>query len=182
MQRVLCHMRVSSLTQCGALVCWVLGAVYVLLKGSVQRSATQLSPRMNTSLPTVVVADQRRDRRNTVPTPYILFIMNIPAGATCRHMNNLQPLVCISTSESTTRIVRVDVPDNWAQLGRRMLLALPQIYARYNASWYFKVDTDTATDFRRLEMALRRLAPGVSYVGQVYSYDNSPDFASGGAG
>jgi len=34
----------------------------------------------------------------------------------------------------------------------------------------------------RLERALRGLAPGVSYVGQVYSYENSPDYASGGAG
>jgi hypothetical protein len=97
-------------------------------------------------------------------------------------MNNLQPLVCISTTESATRIVRVDVPDNWAQLGKRMLLALPQVYARYNASWYFKIDMDTATDMPRLQRALRGLAADVSYVGQVYSYENSPDYASGGAG
>lgn len=184
MLRVLCKMRLSSLVQCVicALVCCVFGAAYLFLKGYARSNAIHLSPYMNTTMPTVIIADQRRDRRDTVPTPFILFIMNIPAGAACRHMNNLQPLVCISTSESTARIVRVDVPDNWAQLGRRMLLALPQIYARYNASWYFKVDTDTATDFKRLERALRGLAPGVSYVGQVYSYDNSPDYASGGAG
>jgi hypothetical protein len=97
-------------------------------------------------LAAVVVADQRRHLQDSVPTPFVLFIMNIPAGSACKHMNNLQPLVCISTTESATRIVRVDVPDNWAQLGKRMLLALPQVYARYNASWYFKIDMDTASN------------------------------------
>jgi len=114
--------------------------------------------------------------------PFVLYVMNIPAGAACRHKNNVRPLVCISTSESGARIVRVKGPDVWSQLGQRMLQALPQIYARHNASWYFKIDTDTATDSLRLEQALRRLPPDVAYVGQVYSYDNSPDYASGGAG
>eukprot|EP00277_Geminigera_cryophila_P044027 CAMPEP_0173082002 /NCGR_PEP_ID=MMETSP1102-20130122/17814_1 /TAXON_ID=49646 /ORGANISM="Geminigera sp., Strain Caron Lab Isolate" /LENGTH=558 /DNA_ID=CAMNT_0013957101 /DNA_START=154 /DNA_END=1830 /DNA_ORIENTATION=+ len=112
----------------------------------------------------------------------VLYILNIPGESKCKHKSDLHPLVCISTSKSGPNIVKVDVLDNWSQLGRRLLLALPQISSKYNASWYFKVDLDTAVDSKRLELALHSLSPDVEYIGQVYSFHAWPKYASGGAG
>jgi len=112
----------------------------------------------------------------------VLYILNIPGKIRCQHKSDLHPLVCISTSRSGPNIVKVDVLDNWSQLGRRLLLALPVIHSKYKASWYFKVDLDTAVDSKRLESALHSLSHDVEYVGQVYSFHSWPKYASGGAG
>jgi len=112
----------------------------------------------------------------------VLYILNIPSTTKYRHQSEIHPLVCISTSQSGPSIVRVNVPDNWSQLGRRLLLAIPDIYSKYNASWYFKDDMDTAVDTKRLESALSELSSDIEYVGQVYSYSDFPKYASGGAG
>jgi len=113
---------------------------------------------------------------------FVLYILNIPTGTNCKHMSNLDPLVCVSTTEAAHNIVKVDTEDNWNQLGQRMLLALPIIYKKFNASWYFKVDTDTAVDTLLLEAALHALPENKSYVGQVYLYNHQLEYASGGAG
>jgi len=113
---------------------------------------------------------------------FLLYILNIPTGTKCKHMSNLNPLVCISTTEAAHNIVKVDTEDNWNQLGQRMLLALGIIHEKFKASWYFKVDTDTAVDTLLLEAALHALPENVSYVGQVYLYNNKIEYASGGAG
>lgn len=113
---------------------------------------------------------------------HVIYIMNTPRGQKCKHQYLLRPLVCISTSQSATDTVRVNVLETWDQLGKRMLQALPAIYSRFNASWYFKVDMHTQIDVPRLERALHMLPSCISYVGQVYSFPGHPDYASGGAG
>ena len=119
---------------------------------------------------------------NTKQDTFLLYILNIPTGTKCKHMSNLNPLVCISTTEAAHNIVKVDIEDNWNQLGQRMLLALGTINEKFKASWYFKIDTDTAVDTLLLEAALHALPENVSYVGQVYLYNNKIEYASGGAG
>ena len=107
--------------------------------------------------------------------------MNIPRDGKCSHANNPHPLLCISTSAETSNSIKVNVPDQWNQLGRRMISALPEIAAKYHADWLFKLDPDTTVYPSRLEAALNVLPPDVLYVGQVYSFEGRT-YASGGAG
>ena len=84
----------------------------------------------------------------------VLYIMNIPRDGKCSHANNPHPLLCISTSAETSNSIKVNVPDQWNQLGRRMISALPEIAAKYHADWLFKLDPDTTVYPSRLEAAL----------------------------
>jgi galactoside 2-L-fucosyltransferase 1/2 len=112
-------------------------------------------------------------------TPFILYIMNIPKNQKCQHINNLHPLMCITTNPLTTQIY-VDIEDKWNVLGKRMLMALPQVIKK-SAVWYFKVDPDTTVWPKRLEKRLMMLETNINYVGQVYELDGV-NYASGGAG
>jgi len=84
----------------------------------------------STHLATTFRADNASNSEGEV---HMLYIMNIPRGPKCKHQYLLRPLVCISTSQSATDTVRVNVLDTWNQLVKRMLQALLKIYPRFNA-------------------------------------------------
>lgn len=115
-------------------------------------------------------------------TPLVLYYMHIPTGARCRHPNGLAPLVCVVTTRSDDpALIYVSVQDNWRSLGRRALAAFPKLRS-FPAEWYFKVDQDTFVWRERLEQRLSAVPSEVKYVGQVFSFKGSANYASGGAG